>query len=321
MQSRLTLNRVRASIEAGRPLRALCCALLAAHCLLMPFSACAQDRARRHAGAGVREDARLLEVGRGAKLSAPVAAAVAGGSRELKIVSYNMRWRGGEELRAIIRLLRDDAEVGGAGLIGLQEVDRGRERSGGVNTARLIADELGMYYAWAAPPRAEGDAETEDETGVAILSAYPLADVERIVLPHPGPGERRRVALGATVELDKLKLRVYCLHAETRIEIAQKTGQQRAVLDALAARPALTRAVVLGDFNTWEAEAASETEKLFTGANFSTPFPADQATWKTFVVELRLDWLWLRNLDPTAHGIARHIKFSDHWPLWVKVRV
>jgi endonuclease/exonuclease/phosphatase family metal-dependent hydrolase len=249
------------------------------------------------------------------------AAAVAGGARELKIVSYNMRWRGGRELRAIIRLLREDAEIGGAGLIGLQEVDRVRERSGRVNTARLIADELGMYYAWAAPPRAAGDEETEDETGVAILSAYPLADVERIVLPHPGPGERRRVALGATVELDKLKLRVYCLHAETRIDIEQKTAQQRAVLDALDARPAITRAVVLGDFNTWEAEAASETEKLFKGAGFSTPFKGDQATWKTFVVELRLDWLWLRNLDATAHGIVRRIKFSDHWPLWVKVRV
>lgn len=309
-------------IEAGRRLRALCCVLLVAQCVLVPFSACAQKRERaRRAVAEVGEDGRLLEVGRAAKLNAPAAAvAAAGVQRELKIVSYNMRWRGGEELRAIIRSLREDAEIGGAGLIGLQEVDRGRKRSGEINTARLIADELGMYYAWAAPPRAAADEEREDETGVAILSAYPLTDIERIVLPHPGPGERRRVALGATVELDKLKLRVYCLHAETRIRIEQKIAQQRAVLDALAARPSLERAVVLGDFNTWEAEAASETEKLFNATNFSTPFKADQATWKTLLIELRLDWLWLRNLQPTAHGIARHIKLSDHWPLWVEVK-
>lgn len=259
-----------------------------------------------------------MEVGRAAKSNAPAAGVV---PQEIKIVSYNMRWRGGKELRAIIRLLREDAEVGGASIIGLQEADRGRERSGEINTARLIADELGMSYAWAAPPRSTGDAETEDETGVALLSVYPLTDVERIVLPHPGPGERRRVALGATVAKGKTSVRVYCVHAETRITIEQKIAQQRAVLDALDMRPAITRAVVLGDFNTWEAEAASETEKLFTGAGFSTPFLHDQATWKTFIVELRLDWLWLRGLDPTAHGIARHIKFSDHWPLWVKVKL
>jgi endonuclease/exonuclease/phosphatase family metal-dependent hydrolase len=299
--------------------RAFYCLLLAAHCLLITFSACAQKRARpRRAVAAVQADAQLLEVGRAAKLNAPAANA----PQEFKIVSYNMRWRGGAELRAIVKLLREDEEVGGAAIVGLQEVDRGRERSGKVNAARLIADELGMYYAWAAPPRAEGDADTEDETGVAILSAYPLADVERLVLPHAGPGGRRRVALGATVELDKTRLlRVYCVHAETRISVEQKIAQQRAVIDALAARTSIKRAVVLGDFNTWEPASVSETEKLFTGAGFSTPFAQDKPTWKTLFLELKLDWLWLRDLEPTSHGITRRIEFSDHWPLWVKVKV
>ena len=38
-----------------------------------------------------------------------------------------------------------------------------------------------MHYAWAAPPAAKPN--DEEETGVAILSVYPLSDVRRIVLP------------------------------------------------------------------------------------------------------------------------------------------
>ncbi|HZH29407.1 MAG TPA: endonuclease/exonuclease/phosphatase family protein [Pyrinomonadaceae bacterium] len=275
------------------------------------------------AAAGARDDARLLEVGRAEKLNQIISSAPL--LTEIKIVSYNMRWRGGEDLRKLIEVLRNDAEIGGAFVIGLQEADRRRARSGNVNTARLIADELGMHYAWAAPPHPEGVAATEDETGVALLSAYPLTDVERIVLPHAGPGGRRRVALGATIQYDRARaslLRVYTVHAETRLALARKTEQWRAVLDALDARhPKEARAVVLGDFNSIKDKDVRAVRGLFDGARFSTPFPDDKSTWKTLFVKLKLDWLWLRGLDATAHGIARHVKFSDHWPLWVKVKL
>ncbi len=309
-------------IKARPTLRCVYCLLLTAHCLLF-FPACAQKVTRADGliaaanAPAARDDARLLEVGRAEKLNeaAPL-------PPEIKIVSYNMRWRGGEDLRALVEALRGDRVIGGAFVIGLQEADRHRARSGNVNTAKFIADQLGMHYAWAAPPRAKDDEETEDETGVALLSAYPLADVERIVLPHEGPGGRRRVALGATIRLDeKRHLRVYTIHAETRLAIAKKTEQWRAVLDALDANhPKDTRAVVLGDFNTIKDKDVRAARRLFDEAQFTTPFPDDKSTWRTLFVKLKLDWLWLRGLDATGHGIARHVKFSDHWPLWVKVK-
>ncbi len=82
-------------------------------------------------------DSELLEVGRGGV--APKAHTPA----ELKIVSYNIRWRGGDELRELIKLLKDDPEVGGASVIGLQEVDRNKKRTNNINTVKLIAEELG----------------------------------------------------------------------------------------------------------------------------------------------------------------------------------
>ncbi|HKQ53969.1 MAG TPA: endonuclease/exonuclease/phosphatase family protein, partial [Pyrinomonadaceae bacterium] len=134
-----------------------------------------------HLPASVSDEQRLLETGAAPKLAHPPPS-----PDSIKIVSYNIRWRGGDDLRRLIQLLKADPEIGGAAVIGLQEVDRNKKRTGNVNTARLMAEELGMYYAWAAPPPppAKNNEAQEEETGVTILSAYPLTDVKRLVLPY-----------------------------------------------------------------------------------------------------------------------------------------
>lgn len=267
------------------------------------------------------EDSRLLESGSASGRSAndaPVEQPTG-----IKIVSYNMRWRGGDDLKEIIRLLREDKEIGGACVIGLQEVDRDTKRNGNVNTARVIAESLGMHYAWAAPPRPPDDEKkTEDETGVAILSLHPLTDIERIVLPNPGPGKRRRAGIGATLRVGAEKIRVYSVHAETRIPTRKKIEQLSFVLDSLARRKDVARAVVLGDFNTWRPDDKRDAIKLFTDANFATPFPPGERTFRLPMVGWRLDWIWLRGFPtPDAHGIARHVEISDHYPLWITVKL
>lgn len=262
----------------------------------------------------------LLEVGTAVPVRSPIVLA-ATVPAEIKIVSYNIRYRGGEDLRRLIEMLRHDREIGGAGIIGLQEVDRNTRRVGGVNTARVMAESLGLHYAWAAPPRTR-PRQTEDETGVAILSAYPLANVERLVLPHAGPGGRRRVAIGATARLPNgVRVRVYSVHAETRVPHRQKMEQYRAVLDAVGRTSAAgERAIVLGDFNTIEEKSVRDTSAMFAGAGFSTPFPNDQPTWRFYFLRLKLDWLWLRGFGRvTDSSVVRRIGLSDHWPLWINV--
>jgi endonuclease/exonuclease/phosphatase family metal-dependent hydrolase len=264
-------------------------------------------------------DSGLLEIGGAPKAHAPAAMPEA-----IRIVSYNIRWRGGEDLQRLIELFKSDAEIGHATIIGLQEVDRNKKRTGNVNTARQMADELGMYYAWAAPPPppTKDKKPQEEETGVAILSVYPLTDVKRFVLPNEGPGGRRRAAIGATVKIGTTNVRVYSIHAEIRTSNERRLQQIQAVLDDLNAQgKEIERAVVLGDFNTLTGKDVDGTTELFTNAKFSTPFNNNLTTWKTFIIELKLDWLWLRNLSPTSHGIDKRIGLSDHWPLWVTVKL
>ena len=261
-------------------------------------------------------DVPLLEEGKGTNLRKQTPT-----PQELKVVSYNIRWRSGEDLKKIIKLLRDDPEIGAAAIIGLQEVDRRKKRSGHNNTAKLIAEELGLHYAWAAPPAPKPT--DEEETGVALLSVYPLSDVRRIVLPHEGPGRRRRVAVGATVEIDNRSWRVYSAHAETRISMDKKLEQFKAVLQDLAQYPVTMPAIVMGDLNTWEKGAGRKTIKLFADAGLKTPF-GKKPTFRQRVlfvpIELELDWVMLRGLEPTSFGIDRQIEVSDHWPLWTNVK-
>ena len=263
-----------------------------------------------------KDDSLLLESGKAATLRKQPA-----NTGEIKIVSYNIRWRGGDELKQLTKLLHEDPEIGGAAILGLQEVDRHKKRTGHSNTVKALADELGLHYAWAAPPAAKP--KDEEETGVAILSVHPLSDVRRIVLPHAGPNQRRRVALGATVEIEGRQWRVYSAHAETRISVDKKMEQFNAILEDLARYPAEMPAVVMGDFNTWQSSADDKTIKLFSKAGLKTPF-GSQSTFRRRVlfvpVEFRLDWVWLRGLEATGFGIDRQIEVSDHWPLWANVK-
>lgn len=264
-------------------------------------------------------DSNLLEVGNYAPSPKVVTA-----HAEIKIVSYNIRWRGGEDLNRLIAFLRNDAEIGAAGIIGLQEVDQKRKRTANENTARRIAQELALNYVWAAPPppthKDEGKAP-EEETGVGIFSPYPISDVERIVLPNPGPGGRWRAAVGATVHVGNQNLRVYSVHAETRISINKKMEQLQSVLDAAVRSAGEGRVVVMGDFNTIKRKDVRACVELFTERGFTTPVPNNRSTWKTFIIKLKLDWLWLRGLEGTGHNIVRRIGLSDHWPLWVTAKL
>lgn len=261
-------------------------------------------------------DPPLMEEGKGTTVRKQTSA-----PQEIKVVSYNIRWRSGEELKKLIKLLQEDPEVGGAAILGLQEVDRRKKRTGHNNTVKMIADELGMHYAWAAPPSPK--ATDEEETGVAILSVYPLSDVRRIVLPHEGPNRRRRVAVGATVDVNNRKWRVYSAHAETRLDFDKKLEQFKAIIQDLAQYPPDMPAVVMGDLNTWEAGAGRKTIKFFSDAGLKTPF-GDKPTFRRRVlmvpIELELDWVLLRGLEPASYGIDRKIEISDHWPLWTNVR-
>ena len=262
------------------------------------------------------DNSKLFELGAPTKLRKPPA------TGEFRVVSYNIRWRSGDDLQKLIKLFLEDEEIGNATVLALQEVDRHKERSGKTNTAKLLAEKLGLYYAWAAPPTAKP--HDEEETGVELLSVYPLTKVCRIVLPNEGPNRRRRVALGASILVGNVEVRVYSAHAETRISMDKKLEQLNALLTDLKQDAPNSPAIIMGDLNTWQMNAAPKVIKLFTDAGFTTPFGNDKTFFRRVLlvpIDLRLDWIWFRGIEAAEHGIDRKITISDHFPLWTTVKV
>lgn len=265
------------------------------------------------------DDSTLLETGNYSRLSTNIPT-----PDTIKLISYNIRYRSGEDLQRLIAFLRNDKEIGAADIVALQEVDRNKKRTRNVNTARLIAEELSLNYAWAArPPVAIKDKkkkQREEETGVAIYSPYPMSEVERIPLPYTGPGGRRAIAIGATIRIGEHLVRAYSVHADSRIPRERKMEQLQTVLDALARRPTSEPVVVMGDFNTLKSKDLNSSIALFTARGFTTPIPPNQSTWKLSIIKFRLDWIWLRGLYGIDHNVVGRIRLSDHLPLWATVK-
>lgn len=154
-----------------------------------------------------------------------------------------------------------------ADVVLLQEVDRGRLRSGRVDQARRLGRLLGMEVALGlnrqVPPGASGN---------AVLSRHPIIDSGNTPLPGR-PGEVARGLLRATLEVDGHRIDVFATHLEST-SARTRTVQSRAVvgrvlrsrrpvvlggdLNSRPERPPVRRLVRAGLVDAWEAAGRGE---------------------------------------------------------------
>jgi endonuclease/exonuclease/phosphatase family metal-dependent hydrolase len=165
------------------------------------------------------------------------------GPGEIRVVTYNIRagLGGLDAIAEDVRKLSPD-------VVALQEVERGVRRSREIDQARALAEALGMEHAFGGSFRVE-----RGEHGVAILSRFPMADVEIVRLPQ-GNGRWPRVALKARIDAPGAPFRMVCVHltrpwgwptSHTRARLAQIRAMRESLAgDSLAA-------VVAGDFNSF----------------------------------------------------------------------
>ncbi len=233
----------------------------------------------------------------------------------VRLVSYNLHGPPTDKIDAIVEALRSEPSLKDAVVYSLQEVNRDHAGSGNKDIAKELAQALGVHFAYAVELNHKSGG---GQRGLALMSRYPMSDVERFVLPVEGPGGRRRIALGATVHLDGQKrLRVYNLHLETRISSSERGEQIQAIIDH-ARRYSDLPTVVLGDFNTFSGSATKKMFELMEAENFHCPLRGDEKTFQQkFILRLKLDWIWSRNLKTLDADVEGDIVISDHRPLWV----
>lgn len=262
----------------------------------------------------------------------------------VRVMTWNLWWRFGpwqERLEAIIAVVAEEQPD----VLLLQEVWADADGS----SAGHIAAALGHHCAVSDDPFA-GRRGAAAGFHNAIVSRWPLLDVQSHPLPgvDGAPGHRR--ALTASVDAPHGRWPVLCTHLDHRFdESALREAQCRAVLELVAARrgdpdrdPPM---VVAGDFN---AVPDSDEIRMLTGRR-AAPVPglvlsdcwehvgaADGATWRrdnpyqsaTAWPDRRLDYVfvswprpkplgnpvraWLAGVGPVDVGGAEPVVPSDH---------
>jgi endonuclease/exonuclease/phosphatase family metal-dependent hydrolase len=140
----------------------------------------------------------------------------------VRIVTYNIRFGLGLDQR--YNLERIAAEIEGADIIGLQEVERFWRRSGMVDQPEALGELLKGYY-WSYCPAFDIDASTVKEDGSVsnrrrqfgpmVLSRWPILSARPLALPQLPASELISMATGAlecVIQTPLGPLRVYSLH-------------------------------------------------------------------------------------------------------------
>jgi len=263
-----------------------------------------------------RDDPASTRVQRGGH-----ARAAAGPVDRVRVVTFNVH---SESAATIAAAVRDDPALRRGDLLMLQEMEEYPGEPG--CRARQVAAALGMAWAYAPGYGHPGGGSH----GVALLSRWPLRDLQVIELPRNDTvvNSARRVALGATVAAPGGPLRVYSVHLDNRIDPDLRVAQLAPVIAAAAEQP-IERVIVAGDFNTspfrWLGHLIplpaggqlAAVEHYVRAHGYSTPVTGSGPTSQWF--GMRLDAVYLRGLRGGAFAVERSVRISDHFPLWVDV--
>ena len=238
-----------------------------------------------------------------------------------------------ENLRTAARSFADGVLLPRVDVLALQEADKRTARAGGHHVARELAEALGTAWVHvpAGIPRGQKpkarqwwlDFEEpiglydEGDTGVALLSHFPMSEVTRIDLPWKECPWRPRLAMGATIAVGDRQLRIINAHVDPHAAVGGQL-EQLEVLQAHAER-SIHPTLILGDFNTLSRHKAVETRNFLESHGYSTPFPTGTATWRGTGIRLHADWIFGRGVTIGKWGVARPLNVSDHWPIWAEV--
>ncbi len=230
-----------------------------------------------------------------------------GGAAEpstLRVMTYNIKWATLSSLEAIGDVLATE----NPDIVALQEVDLNAERTGGEDQAGVLAERLGMNYAFAAA-RTEGTGDF----GVALLSKLPFADAQRIELPADDPLETR-VALDAGLCSGGRVVRAVTTH----IDVLPWAGVQNTAFLAKHVRESVgAGSMVVGDFN---AQPGDQQVKNVTDGGFLDSFLpfGNEGTFGN----MRIDYVLVDEpFNKVTAGRIIDTDASDHRPLVVDVDI
>lgn len=254
--------------------------------------------------------------------------------RKLGLMSLNGRPEHvGKLISGAARAFTEGRLLPSVDVLALQEADKRTLRTGGHHVAQELAEQIGMQWEhmpagiprgippvkrqWWLDFEEPIDLHDEGDTGVALLSRFPLTDVTRIDLPWHECSWRPRLAMAATISVGPDQVRLFNAHVDPHAAIDGQLAQ----LEVIAAQADATTlpTIILGDFNTLSKQKCIDARSFLESHGFSTPIPTGTATWRGGGLRMHADWIFSRGVKIERWGVARPLNVSDHWPIWAEI--
>ncbi len=227
----------------------------------------------------------------------------AAGSRDgsvIRLATYHLEL--GRRLDGVCRVISEEAHLGGADILALQEADEAA-------VERIAGSTFGyVYYAAAQHPT------TRRNFGPALLSRWPILDHGKVFLP--GQGRTRgllRIAVRATIQLGARRVRCYSIHLGTLWEMKPRDQDAQARAVAIDAEHGRDPVLVIGDLNRHGAG------EVFVRHGFqwlTRDVGATHFFWS-------FDHVFAKGLGPArvrAAAVSRGLEASDHKAVWVELK-
>lgn len=161
---------------------------------------------------------------------------------QFKFMTYNIHFGAGmDDLQNLERIAQNIlSEDSDPDIIGLQEVENGRETSHGVDMAFWLAQRLNMYYFFYP-------AINEHAYGLALLSKYPITSAEGYQVPSIS---LERILIHGVVEINNtFELDVFVTHLGLLDWDENLAAQVNFVLEKTNEVNKTSRKILMGDFN------------------------------------------------------------------------
>ena len=239
-------------------------------------------------------------------------------SGALRVMTYNVHGCVGLDFQRSEKRIADVIRSFDPDIVALQELDLGRRRSGSVDQAKIIAEELGFDRFFFPVMR-----RAEEHYGDAILSRWPMQRKITMELPSEKAFLFRENRGAQRAEIATPSGRLNVVNTHFGLGAAERLEQAGALIKWIGEIPEKEPTILLGDFNSFPSSPAY---RVLAGAMRDASRAHGQKnrpTFPTFLPMFALDYIFV-NLACEVLGVsvgasAAARLASDHFPLlgWI----
>lgn len=191
----------------------------------------------------------------------------------------------------------------------LQEIDKGTQRTGGVDQMRELGQLTEMHHAFGKFMDYAGG-----EYGMGLLSKHPIKEATNHELP---PGAEPRSALAARIEMQEAGQEILCVGIHLYETLQERLAQAQKLVALF--RNEEIPVILAGDFNS---EPDSQVIS-FLKRHWEVPSKGnDHLTWPSDDPQVEIDYIMYRPADRfavAAYRVLQEPLVSDHRPILLEL--